>query len=54
MPSFKRCFCEFCILANSFFLEEQCKKSLRQERECAEEEEKEVVIDESAIAVGAD
>uniref|UniRef100_A0A673MFN9 Opioid related nociceptin receptor 1 n=1 Tax=Sinocyclocheilus rhinocerous TaxID=307959 RepID=A0A673MFN9_9TELE len=49
----------FCIAlgyANScfFFLEEQCKRSLRQERECAEEEEKEVVIDEGAIPVGAD
>ncbi|XP_018921688.1 nociceptin receptor [Cyprinus carpio] len=53
--NFKRCFREFCIPANSsLFLEEQRKRSLRQERECAEEEEKEVVIDEVAIPVCAE
>lgn len=53
--NFKRCFREFCIPANSsLFQEEQRKRSPRQERECAEEEEKEVVIDEGAIPVCAE
>ncbi|XP_051737034.1 LOW QUALITY PROTEIN: delta-type opioid receptor [Ctenopharyngodon idella] len=53
--NFKRCFREFCIPANSsLFLEDQNKRSLRQEREFAEEEEKEVVIDEGAIPVCVD
>lgn len=53
--NFKRCFHAFCIPANSsLLLDEQRKRSLRQERECAEEEEKEVVIDEGAIPVCVD
>ncbi|TRY89728.1 hypothetical protein DNTS_027607 [Danionella cerebrum] len=53
--NFKRCFHEFCIPPNSsFFLEEQRKRSLKQQRECAEQEEKEVVIYRGAVAVCAD
>ncbi|XP_056305949.1 delta-type opioid receptor [Danio aesculapii] len=53
--NFKRCFHEFCIPANSdLFLEEQRKRSLRQGRECAELEEKEVVIYHCAAPVCAD
>jgi len=53
--NFKRCFREFCIPANSsLLLDEQRKRSLRQERECAEEEEKEVVIDEGVIPMCVD
>ncbi|KAK7129093.1 hypothetical protein R3I94_017339 [Phoxinus phoxinus] len=53
--NFKRCFREFCIPTNSsLLLDEQRKRSLRRERECAEEEENEVVIDDGVIPVCVD